>query len=642
MPLMSPLPPNLAPACETNRFQRTALRGQPFLSFLLTALKRYRWFLLALITCGLLVTPSGPVVAQRAQREEKIAPKDEGIPNVSVGGTPIPVVNFSRGQSLYFNLISLASVIVVIWCWTFSCDWINRDSQRIKLAHEQWNLLAVGTFVVGMLIAFKVAPAIWAALPVLLLAWAVPLGVYVLQRNPLVDEVDRVLTPRHLKFLAFQGLRGMGMKNVSSEKKDPVELGKAAKVVPKSGKSAVDDNVLLYNAKQSAGFWPVSELVAEAITQRADGILMDLNPEQTTVRFELDGVWHEREPVDAELGLEMMTAVKTLSGVKVEDRRNRQVGKVAVEFKGQKLTGKLTSQGTKSGERVVLQFEKGKSPFKTYDDIGMPIKLQEKLRNVMRSEKGLVLFSALPAHGLSTLIDVTLTNTDRYMRNFVQIESKDKREREIENIAPELYDPADPDDMPALLERVIRSYPDAIVCRDGYTEPVLKRLLGQVDEGRLVILSNQAKDAAEAMVRVLVAKAPREVFAKSLVAVVYQRLIRKLCESCKVAYETPPEILKRLRVTSEQLEFVYRAPTPEENDKGCKACSNLGYSGRTGLFELVIVNDAIRELLVKSPKVELLKQAIVKAGTLSLQDGGLVLVGKGLTSTAELARVLKE
>ena len=358
-------------------------------------------------------------------------------------------------------------------------------------------------------------------------------------------------------------------------------------------------------------------------------------------RFEVDGIWHDRESVEAELGASMLAVLKSLAGANVDDRRSRQSGKVGVEFKNQKLVGRLTTAGTNTGERGIVQFERPKLAFKTYDDIGMSAKLQERVRELMRTEKGIGVFSALPAHGLTTLMDVTLSNTDRYMRNVVQFESKAKREREIENVTAEVFDPATPEEFPAQLERVIRTYPDVIIWRDGYTEPVLKRLCDAANEGRLILLSNQAKEASEAMVRVLVAKAPRELFAKNVVFVVYQRLIRKLCEKCKVAYPTPPEILKRLRKSAEQLESIYRPPTPEENDKGCKHCNNLGYSGRTAIHELLVVNDAIRELLIKSPKVELIRQAAAKAGATTLQEEGLALVEKGLTSLEELAKVLK-
>ena len=558
----------------------------------------------------------------------------------TAGGTPFPAVPFGRGPGLYLNLGGLIGIVIMIWAWTFAADWINRDAQRLKLEHSKWNLLSVGLFCGLLTAVFKLIPSVWLGIPLLAAGWIAPLLVYTKVRNGMVEEMDKVLTGPHLRHLFAQGMGKLGIK-ISGERQDPVEAGKAVKLGAKTGKTSQEDSIATLTARQLPGFWPISELLAESINQRADGVLLDVSNEQVAVRFEVDGVWHDREPVEAELGASMLSVLKTLAGVKVEDRRSRQAGKAAIEFKGQKLVGRLNTAGTNAGERGILQFERPKLKFKSLEDIGMTPRVQERLKELMRTEKGIGIFSALPAHGLTTMIDVALSNTDRYVRNVVQFENSQKREREIENVHAELFDAAKPDELPAQLERVIRTYPDVIIWREGYTEAVLKRLCEVINEDKLVILSNQAKDASESLIRLLVAKAPREAFAKGVTFVLYQRLIRTLCEKCKVAYPPPPEILKRLRKTPEQLEAIYRPPTGEE-DKGCKDCNGLGYSGRTALHELLVVNDAIRELLIKSPKVELIRQAAAKAGAISLQDEGLALVAAGKTSVTELARVLKE
>jgi type II secretory ATPase GspE/PulE/Tfp pilus assembly ATPase PilB-like protein len=125
-------------------------------------------------------------------------------------------------------------------------------------------------------------------------------------------------------------------------------------------------------------------------------------------------------------------------------------------------------------------------------------------------------------------------------------------------------------------------------------------------------------------------------------AVLCVRLIRKLCEGCKVAYEPTPDLAKKLGLPEGKVEALYRTPKPEEIEKPCKTCGGLGYIGRTGVFELLVVDDQVRQALLKEPKVEIVRKAAKAAGMRSFQEEGVLLIAKGVTSLAELQRVLKQ
>jgi len=119
------------------------------------------------------------------------------------------------------------------------------------------------------------------------------------------------------------------------------------------------------------------------------------------------------------------------------------------------------------------------------------------------------------------------------------------------------------------------------------------------------------------------------------------RLIRKLCETCKVAYEPTPDLSKKLGLPEGKVEALYRTPKPEEIEKPCKTCGGIGYVGRTAVFELLLIDDAIRQLLIKEPKLELLRKAAKATGMRTFQEEGVLLIARGVTSLAELQRVLK-
>jgi type II secretory ATPase GspE/PulE/Tfp pilus assembly ATPase PilB-like protein len=235
------------------------------------------------------------------------------------------------------------------------------------------------------------------------------------------------------------------------------------------------------------------------------------------------------------------------------------------------------------------------------------------------------------------------------MRNFVGIEDEAKPEREIENIPITHYDSRKSETPMDLLPKLNRTYPDVYVLRDFVNGETVDTLCDQVTvEQRFVFASTRAKEATEALLRGLMLKATPDKFAQAITAVLNVRLVRKLCDKCKEAYAPPAEVLKQLGLPPGKVQALYRPPVPPppdseaaKNYKPCDECMAIGYRGRTAIFELVIVDDRMRQLLAKQPKLELLRDASRKAGNRNLQEEGVLLVARGITSVPELVRVLK-
>jgi type II secretory ATPase GspE/PulE/Tfp pilus assembly ATPase PilB-like protein len=297
-----------------------------------------------------------------------------------------------------------------------------------------------------------------------------------------------------------------------------------------------------------------------------------------------------------------------------------------------------------TGERVSVQLLGGyQRSFKNYNDLGMRAKLAEQWAALMARDKGLLVIAAPPEGGLTTLTDVSLSETDRLLRDFVAIEEASNRERELENIEVTTFDTSKGETAASILPALIRKYPNVYVMRDFSDPEAAKLLINEArDDDRLVITTVRAKDAAEALLRLLQQKVPHRDFSQIVTAVLCIRLIRRLCDACKVAYAPTPDLLKKLGIPAGKIEALYRSPKPEEVDKPCKECGGLGMKGRTGLFELLVVDDKVREVLLKQPKIDLVRKAARLAGMRTFQEEGVLLVAKGVTSLAELQRVLKE
>ncbi len=421
-------------------------------------------------------------------------------------------------------------------------------------------------------------------------------------------------------------------------------------------------------ARQSEAVVPIKEMLYDAILKRADKILLDYTREAVAGQLSIDGVWHALDPRDRESGDAMLSSLKLLCGLNPEERRTRQDGKFLIEHQQTKVkyVGSVSAQGVKTGERVMLELRPKKAKgFKTLDDLGMREGLQNKIHDYLRADHGLVLIAAPPGGGFTTTWNMTLTSTDRMLRDFAGLEDVGKHETDVENVNMTTFDGSKGETPDKLIPKLLLKQPEVFVLPDlvnGATVNKLCELATASREPKLVVGGVRANDAVEALLRVLLLKASPQEFGQAVQAVLCVRLIRKLNETCKQPYQPPPQLLQKLGIPPGRVKMFYREwqpppPEPEDAKKkkkpplppgACPLCEQQGalchgifYRGRTGIFELLEVNDQLREALVKQPKVEVLRQIARKSGHRGLQEEGLVLVAQGLTSLNELQRVLK-
>ncbi len=245
------------------------------------------------------------------------------------------------------------------------------------------------------------------------------------------------------------------------------------------------------------------------------------------------------------------------------------------------------------------------------------------------------------------MVNATAAAIDRFMRSVVGIEEVQAQDTKVENVQVTTFDAAAGQSPAAVLPAIIRQYPDAYIVPDMVDAATVGILCGEVAEDRFVVAGIRAKDAAESLLRVLMLKVPLKQFVPVISGAVNQRLVRKLCETCKEAYTPGPQVIQQLTAAGQQVEKLYRPPQPPADKKDkpppvCPDCKGVGYRGRTGIFELLIVDDNVRAVLLKQPQMEHVRLAARKAGMRTLQQEGAALVAQGVTSLEELIRVLKE
>jgi type II secretory ATPase GspE/PulE/Tfp pilus assembly ATPase PilB-like protein len=425
-----------------------------------------------------------------------------------------------------------------------------------------------------------------------------------------------------------------------AEKLDPHETGPPVILKAFGGPTERDDNVRLLSARQAPGFLDARVVIADGLSHRAGAIMLDYSQQGVAVHWMVDGVWHTGEPLQREQGDPLLEALKLLSGLNPQQRQAAQKGTFNTEYQSTEYTSTLTCQGTKTGERVLMQFLDKKVRFKGLDEIGIRPKMQEELKELLALQQGLLLFSAMPGAGLRSTFHVVVRNTDRFTREFMAIEEETKRYQEIENCPITTYKAAEGQSPASVLPKVIRAMPDVLVVRDLVDGETVSMLCKEIPDERLILSTVRAKDSAEALLRVLALGVPAAEFAQGVTGVLSQRLIRKLCEACKEAYVPTPQVLGQLGIPAGRVQAFYRPP--QQPEEVCPKCGGVGYRERTAVFELLKVGDTVRKVLAAGPKLDVLRQAARKDGMRAFQEEGVLLVAKGITSLPELMRVLKQ
>ena len=552
-----------------------------------------------------------------------------------------PNVVFKRGPGFYMNWLKILACWLVFLCWVHTTDWISTDCQQVRLQYVRWNPIVFGTFMAFFVLVWLL-PWFWLGFPLLVVAYITPLTMYIIYRNQQVTTDQRVLTRQHIRYWLSQNLGKVGVK-IEAEKKAAWELGPPVKLEAAGGDER-DNRANTLSARQSPGFNDTRGLVAETLSRRADATMLEFAQEQVAVRYMIDGVWHNDEPKERETADPILEVLKTLCGLNPQERQARQKGAFTVNYDSIDYSAALTSQGTATGERVVIQFENEKVQFKTLDELGMRAKMQEQILEVLNGTTGLVLFSGMPASGLRSSTNVLLQKTDRFTREFMAVEDEAQPYERVENIPVTTYrsdaDASEDQRLMKVLVKLFRMEPDVLVMRDLIDGESLNFVCEQINEKCMVVGTVRAKDCAEALLRVLALKLPPKTFARVITAVLNQRLIRTLCNECKEAYAPTPQVLQQLGIPPGRVQAFYRPP--QEPDGVCPECNGVGYKGRTAIYELITVNDTMRKLVATGAKMDQIRQAARKAGMQNLQAEGIVLVAKGITSLQELMRVMKQ
>ena len=372
----------------------------------------------------------------------------------------------------------------------------------------------------------------------------------------------------------------------------------------------------------------VDRVFARAIAAHASDIHIEPGAGGGRVRLRIDGLLHELETIPSELFAACSARVKVLAGMDVADRRQPQDGRYGIPFEQREIDARVASVPTIGGEKLVIRLLDGYASAPELGALGMPSAILERYRAAVHAPWGFVLATGPTGSGKTTTLYASLAELDTRTRNVCSVE--DPVEMRLRDVSQVQVNVRAGVTFPVALRAFMRSDPNVVMVgelRDADTAAVS---VSAALAGQMVFTTFHATDAPRTIDRLIELGVARHSLASALTAVVAQRLVRKLCERCRVRAVIPAPLRQALSAPQETW---YVAA-------GCRACDGTGFLGRTGVYELLSVDDATRDAIATGASSVHVAAVAARGSYRSMREDARTKVLDGITTYDEIVRVV--
>lgn len=393
-----------------------------------------------------------------------------------------------------------------------------------------------------------------------------------------------------------------------------------------------DDEAALSNsANQAPIIRFVDVVLQEAVKAKASDIHFEPFEDQFRIRYRIDGALYEMAPPPKSLANSVTARVKVMSGLNIAERRIPQDGRIKTTVGGRPIDLRVSTLPTQFGESVVLRIlDKGVVNL-DLENLTMTDEIMSGIRELVNRPNGIFIVTGPTGSGKTTTLYSALREVNTVDVKILTAE--DPVEYEIEGIMQVQINHQVGLTFASALRSFLRQDPDTIMVGEIRDQETGGIAVQAALTGHVVLSTLHTNDAPGAVTRLVDMGLEPFLIAASLEGVLGQRLLRRICRSCKTAYEPDQTVINMLQVDPIEIaekQFFY--------GKGCSECNRTGYKGRQGLFELMMINDAVRELITKKAPTLVLKQKAIENGMRTLRDDGLRCIFDGLTTIEEVLK----
>lgn len=377
----------------------------------------------------------------------------------------------------------------------------------------------------------------------------------------------------------------------------------------------------------------VNLVVMKAIKEGASDIHIEPEEEALRTRLRVDGMLHEIESPPKHLQSAIISRIKIMANLDIAERRVPQDGRFTTKMEGRQVDVRVSCVPTIYGENVVLRLLDAASALLTLEQLGFSKTMLERYNKLIIRPHGIILVTGPTGSGKTTTLYASLDKINTAEKNIITIE--DPVEYKLAGIRQIQVDTKVDLTFASGLRSILRQDPDIIMVGEIRDLETAEIAIQAALTGHLVYSTLHTNDAPSAVTRMIDMGVEPFLVSSSVIGILAQRLVRKICAECKEKYEPTEEVLKDIGLAKKQGIIFYRG-------KGCPKCMNTGYRGRVSIYELMLPDDKIRNAIVAKSQADAIRKLARSTGMITLMEDGIEKVKAGVTTVEEVLRVTRE
>ena len=375
----------------------------------------------------------------------------------------------------------------------------------------------------------------------------------------------------------------------------------------------------------------VNLILQQAVRDKASDVHFEPYQDRFRVRYRIDGALYEMAPPPKSLALPVTSRLKVIANLNITERRVPQDGRIKIKISGRAVDLRISTLPTQYGESVVLRILDKSVVNLDLDALSMGEELLRDIREIIHRPNGIFIATGPTGSGKSTTLYSALREVNSIDTKILTAE--DPVEYEMEGIIQVSMNHSVGLNFASALRSFLRQDPDKVMVGEIRDLETAQVAVQAALTGHMIFTTLHTNNAPSAVTRLVDLGLEPFLISASLQAILAQRLLRKICPSCKTAFTPSQVLIKELGLNpeeSEQQKFYY--------GKGCQDCVNSGYKGRQGLFELMIISPSIRELIDQESPIPILQHKAVELGMKTLRNDGLRCIFNGSTTIEEVLK----
>jgi type II secretory ATPase GspE/PulE/Tfp pilus assembly ATPase PilB-like protein len=371
-------------------------------------------------------------------------------------------------------------------------------------------------------------------------------------------------------------------------------------------------------------------IMAQAVRDRASDVHLESQEDRLRIRYRIDGILHDMFSLPLSAHSPLVSRVKILAEMNIAEQRRSQDGQFSIKVGDRNIDIRAASMQTLCGERVALRIlDKSISLF-TLPELGLLPDALKQYRTILKSPFGMILVGGPTGSGKTTTLYASINQLNQNERNILTIE--DPVEYRFTDINQTQVNPKAGITFASGLKAIMRHDPDVILVGEIRDKDTVTTAVQSALTGHLVLSSIHANDAISVLFRLMDLGVEPYLVSSTLIAIVAQRMVRRICTHCRTPSQ--PSVAEQTAYEEE----MGQQPTTFYSGTGCNLCANTGYRGRTGLFELLVMSEEIRRMLLSNASAADIRAEALKEGMVTMKRDGMLKVKQGITSVSEVLR----